>query len=1204
MFVQLHNHTENSLLDGESSIKAMVERVVQLKQPAVAITDHGNMIGGIELLQVCKAHNIKPILGCEFYVMAGEVDKRTGTAKFNKDGAQRFRKYHQTVLAINPTGYKNLVKLNNYAHVTNFAQYAKKAKTSLTFKASITLEKLQECSEGLVVLSGCRAGVIPQAILCNQFEYALELAQWYKDVFGSRFYLEIQDHGYPEDRVVNVALWRIAQQLGIELIATNDSHFTDCYKVERHDALLAIGTNKLLADEDRMRYSGTEYLKSADEMRRLFRDHLPDDVIERAIANTVRVADLVEDYQVLTNKMREPEFPIPKEYDTQDDFLRFLAVTGIHQQFPDGLPDGYQERLETELTVIAEKGFSGYMLIVWDIVRWAREKRIPVGLGRGSVGGSLVAWVIGITGFDPIRYNCLFERFINPERMSYPDIDLDFCVKRRHEVYSYIVAKYGKDFVCGIGTVGKLKAKNAIQDAGRILSIPPWKRDKVSNLIPSARGKTKELKEILVDPTLAPELHALMKEDPEIVPWLNLAEMVEGTARNVGVHAAGVLVSNTPLDEFVPVYSTDEGAVIAQYPKDELEAAGGLKIDVLGVAELTTIRMAQELIYKNHGVWVDVDHLATNDHKTFELFRRGDTGGVFQFESSGMCQILKQMIPNSIEDLAAANALYRPGPLDTGMIEIYLKFKINQAAITYPYPELEPILNYTYSTIVFQEQVMKLCQEVAGYSLGQADLVRRAMGKKDAAKMAKQKQGFIDGAVARGYDPEWVEALWTDLEKYSEYCFNLPHSIGYSLCAYQGAYLKAHYPLEYCAALLTEKSGKKEDLARYFAMATRMGISILPPDINRSNCEFTTEGNAIRFGLGAIAHLGTLASTIPEFRVQNGEYTCIRDLCYWVMPNAKALSALIYAGALDSLHPNRQQLAESLDLFTDWISKENKRRNNTAKAKEPNCDNQLTFFDLSEYYEEKPPAPFPFLVDVEDFSLKQKLAKEKEFLNVYCSAHPLDDLNNLKKIFMTTPSDILPSRKEKEIVSMVVCIVQCKIIFTREKGLPMSFLTLEDEFGQIEAVAFPDFYKVNSSLLLEGKRVVVVGKLQHREGKTQLILESIQEVDSVTFVGVELTLQQANERMKTLELEQVCNYKYRRLHSVPILATIAGVNQIVVFNPKHWVEDPHETMSALEYHGFKTSLFVYELGQLQLAPTEIFEDEDDFMTIDVAAEAA
>jgi DNA polymerase-3 subunit alpha len=932
-------------------------------------------------------------------------------------------------------------------------------------------------------------------------------------------------------------------------------------------------------------------------MRLLFRDHLPADAVERAIANTVLIADWVEDYQLLTDQMQEPEFEVPPGYDTQDDYLKFLGVTGLHRTFPDGIPAGYEERLNIELSVIAEKGFSGYMLIVWDIVKWAREQNIPVGMGRGSVGGSLLAWVIGITGFDPIKYNCLFERFINPKRKSYPDIDLDFCVKRRQEVLNYIVQKYGSDRVCLIGTISRLKSKNAIQDVGRILGIPPWERDKIAEMVPSSRGNTPTLKKILEKPETAPNLHKLYRANPRVKQWIDMARMVEGSARNAGVHAAGVLISAVPLDDLIPVYSTDVGEIVSQYPKDDVEAIGGLKVDVLGVAELSTIRLSQELIFQNHGVWIDVDNLDPTDTKTFELFKRGETEGVFQFESDGMRGLLTAIAPESLEDLAAITSLYRPGPLDTGMVEMYVKCKNNQSAIFYKYPILEEVLGVTYSTIIFQEQVMKLCQVVAGYDLGQADLVRRAMGKKKPEEMAKHQEGFIKGAIANNFDAEWAANLWNDLEKYAEYCFNVPHAIAYSFTSYQTAYLKTYYPVEYLAAILTEKIGKKEDIAKYVAMARRMGIPILPPNINRSDDVFKPEGNAVRFGLGAISHVGAAAPTIVKARNQSGDYTSLEDFCGSLLPNKGVLNALIHAGAFDCLNPNRHRLAKSIEAIADWIKDESKRlKSQTPKQPEPQeVEGQLALFSPEPFKKPRAkkasvPKKFPELVEAADYLIKERIGLEKNFLGFYLSGHPLDDLVDIKKLVSPLPFNQIASCRDGQIICCMGFVSRAKEIRTKKRNALMSFLTLDDQSGQVEAIAFSDFYESNADLLQEGARLVVTGKVQHKDGKSQIVLDFAKDVDSTfTCLLINLSLMQAQERLSLLKIQNTLSSAKRKSRPCPVIATIPGASRGVVLNPRYWVENPELATRVLSDRGFNASLLSYELGNGRKALTPSME---------------
>jgi DNA polymerase III subunit alpha len=776
-FVGLHIHSDYSLLDGASQLPQLVDRAVELEMPAIAITDHGVMYGAIELIKVCRGRNVKPIIGNEMYVINGDIEDKT----------KRCRKYHQVVLAKNTKGYKNLVKLTTISHLKGIQG------KGIFSRPCVNKELLKQYHEGLIVTSACLGGEVPQAILKGDLKLAREVAQWYKEVFGDDYYLEIQDHGSIEDRVVNVELVKIARELGIKIVATNDSHFISCYDVEAHDALLCIQTSKLIAEDNRMRYSGTEYLKSAPEMARLFRDHLPDDVIQEAIANTLEVANKVKPYEIM-GEPRIPNYPVPSGH-TADTYLEEVAWEGLLARlkcrFRSEIDPIYKERLDYELKMMQQMGFSTYFLVVWDYIKYARDQGIPVGPGRGSAAGSLVAYALKITNIDPVHHGLLFERFLNPERKSMPDIDTDFCIERRDEVIEYVGRKYGKDRVAQIITFNRLTSKAVLKDVARVLDIPYKESDQMAKLIPVVRGKPTKLSVMISDKTPAPEFKEAYEKDPKVQHWVDMAMRIEGTNKTFGVHAAGVVISAEPLDEIVPLQVNNDGAVITQYFMEDLESLGLLKMDFLGLKNLTTIQKTAELIKKSQNIDLDLDQLPLaerrafqiiekgevkrlpNDIKeTYKVLERGDLEGIFQLESSGMRQVVRDLKPSSIEDISSILALYRPGPLDAGLIPKFIDRKHGREKVDYQHPLLEPILKETYGTLCYQEQIMKMAQDLAGYSLGQADLLRRAMGKKKVSEMQKHRETFIDGAAKNGVSKRIAEGLFEQMILFAEYCLS------------------------------------------------------------------------------------------------------------------------------------------------------------------------------------------------------------------------------------------------------------------------------------------------------------------------------------------------------------------------------------------------------------------------------------------------
>ena len=765
-FVGLHIHSDYSLLDGASQLPALIDRALELEMPAIALTDHGVMYGAIELLKVCKGRNIKPIIGNEMYVINGDITKQ-----------ERRPKYHQVVLAKNTQGYKNLVKLTT---ISNLQGYQGKG---IFARPCINKDVLEQYKEGLIVTSACLGGEVPQAILQHKPEIARRVAQWYKDLFGEDYYLELQDHGSSEDRIVNVEVVNIARELDIKILCTNDSHYISCNDVEAHDALLCIQTGKLISEDKRLRYSGTEYLKSAAEMRQLFRDHLTDDVIEEAIATTLEVANKVEPYEIM-GIPRIPNYSIPDGY-THDEYLVEISWEGLlwRRESPsrEQITDEYRDRLLYELQIMQQMGFATYFLVVWDYIKYARDHAIPVGPGRGSAAGSLVAYALGITNIDPVHHGLMFERFLNPERKSMPDIDTDFCIDRREEVIEYVTEKYGSDRVAQIITYNRMTSKAVLKDVARVLNVPYGESDRMTKMIPVVRGKPVKLKVMISDETPAPEFKEKYHKnltvpgtDPAITfrRWIDMAIRIEGTNKSVGIHAAGVVISSDPLDEIVPLQRNADGAVFTQYYMEDIEALGLLKMDFLGLRNLTMIQKAIDLIAQTGKPAIDLDHLPLDDIKTYKLLAKGDLEGIFQLESSGMRQIVRDLKPSSLEDISSVLALYRPGPLDAGLIPQFINRKHGREKIDYPHKILEPILHETYGIMVYQEQIMKIAQDMGGYSLGQADLLRRAMGKKKKSEMEKHQELFVQGAEKNDVKTKVATDLWEKMVQFAEYCLS------------------------------------------------------------------------------------------------------------------------------------------------------------------------------------------------------------------------------------------------------------------------------------------------------------------------------------------------------------------------------------------------------------------------------------------------
>lgn len=777
MFIGLHIHTDYSLLDGASQVPSLVNRAAELGMCAIAVTDHGVMYGALELLKNCRKKGLKPIIGNEMYVINGEIqDKKT-----------RYKRYHQVVLAKNTQGYRNLVKLTSISHLEGMQGYG------IFSRPCINKELLERYREGLIVTSACLGGEVPQCILKNDLDRARDVARWYQNLFGDDYYLEIQDHGSAEDRIVNVELIKIARELGIKFIATNDSHFISCNDVEAHDALLCIQTNKLITEDKRLRYSGTEYLKSAEEMRLLFQDHLSEDVIDEALATTLEIAEKVRPYKVLGDT-RIPEYKVPPDH-TEESYLEEVSWDGLLERLScrtrAEVPDEYRDRLIHELKLMYKMGFPAYFLVVWDFIKYARDNNIPVGPGRGSAAGSLVAYCLKITNIDPVLHGLLFERFLNPERKSMPDIDTDFCIENRDKMIEYVTQKYGKEKVAQIITFNRMTSKAVLKDVARVLDIPYAESDRMTKLIPVARGKPTKLKVMVSDETPCNDFKQEYDRDPNIKHWVDMAIRIEGTNKTFGVHAAGVVISSLPLDEVVPLQRNNDGAVITQFSMDDLESLGLLKMDFLGLKNLTTLKRAADLVKQTKNIDIDLDQLALDERralqilakgkikklpddiqKTYTLLREGRLEGIFQLESDGMRQIVRDLKPTGLEDISSILALYRPGPLDAGLIPMFINRKHGREEITYDHPLLQPILNETYGILVYQEQIMKTAQDLAGYSLGQADLLRRAMGKKKIAEMKKHREIFIDGATKNGVKQQTASHLFDQMIKFAEYCLS------------------------------------------------------------------------------------------------------------------------------------------------------------------------------------------------------------------------------------------------------------------------------------------------------------------------------------------------------------------------------------------------------------------------------------------------
>ncbi len=1044
-FVHLHLHTQYSLLDGGIRVDRLFERAKELEFKAIAITDHGNLFGAVRFYQEAKKAQIKPIIGCELYVAPNSRFER----RSERGGSDA--SYHLTVLVKNETGYKNLIKLVSLGYLEGFY-----------YKPRVDKELLKEFGSGLIALSGCLKGEIAQALLKDDLERAVRVAKEYLSIFGEdNFFIEIMRLGLEEESKVNAGLIEVSRITGIPLVATNDCHYLFPEDAEAHDVLLCIQTGSKLSDTNRMKMSTDQlYLRSSEEMQTLFAD-LPE-----AVGATCEIAERCNfDFDFETTHL--PVFTVPNG-ESVDEYLEKLAWNGLKKRqknkelCEDINFEEYEERLKYELSVIKKLGFSSYFLIVWDFVNYAKSSNIPVGPGRGSAAGSLVSYCLGITDVDPLRWGLLFERFLNPDRISMPDIDIDFCMEKRDKVLEYVKKKYGERSVAKIITFGTLSARAVVRDVGRVLGFSPKEVDRIAKMIP--QSPSMEIDRALA---LEPRLKEEMDKNPQVRKLINIARKLEGLCRHASTHAAGIVITPDELTEYIPLYKNErENEITTQYAKDELEALGLLKMDLLGLKTLTVIDTTLKLIELYKGEKLDLKHLPLNDEKTYHLLQSGATSGVFQLESSGMRDLLRRLKPSRFEDLIALVALYRPGPLGSGMVDDFIERKHGRKPIEYELPELEPILSETYGVILYQEQVMKIAEKIAGFTLSEADTLRKAMGKKKRDIMEKMREKFISGAVERGVNRSVAEELFAKMEKFAEYGFNKSHSAAYAMIAYQTAYLKAHYPVEFMAALISSEINRTEKIYLYIQECKEMGIEVLPPDVNESHVTFRIDGNSLRFGLAAIKGVGEAAAQAIVKARDRKPFESFYDFCKRVVGqkvNKKTVEALIKAGAFDSLERNRKALLEVLDEAMDKASREGKK-----------SKGQPLLFDVMGVDVQKDDV-FN-LPEVEFPSHTELLAMEKEALGFYLSGHPLDTYLDKLKLFNVCSVTSLDSKEEGEEAIVAGMVVSIKEITTRG-GERMAFVNLEDREGRIEVVVFPDVYKESDIILAMGEPVIVRGTI-------------------------------------------------------------------------------------------------------------------------------
>ena len=1068
-FTHLHVHTEYSLLDGSNKIEEYVSRVKELGMDSAAITDHGAMYGCIDFYKAAKAAGIRPILGCEVYVAPG--------SRFDRDvGDQEDKYYHLVLLAENNTGYANLMKVVSRGFVEGFY-----------YKPRVDMELLEEYHEGLIALSACLAGEVPRYLVRGMYEDAKAAALRHEKIFGKgNYFLELQDHGISEQQLVNQQLMRLHQETGIDLVATNDVHYTYAEDATAHDILLCIQTAKKLEDEDRMRYEGGQYyVKSPEEMARLFPYAL------EALENTHKIA-MRCNVEIEFGVTKLPKFDVPEGY-TSWEYLNKLCKEGLERSYQPVTPE-LKERLRYELDTIANMGYVDYFLIVWDFIRYARDHDIMVGPGRGSAAGSLVSYTLGITQLDPIKYSLLFERFLNPERVSMPDIDIDFCFERRQEVIDYVVEKYGKDRVVQIVTFGTMAARNVLRDVGRVLGMPYSQVDAVAKMIPVEQNKPLTIEQAL---KRNPEFSRIYEDDPEIRNLVDMAKRLEGLPRHTSMHAAGVVISQKEVDEYVPLSKASDGSITTQFTMTTLEELGLLKMDFLGLRTLTVIQDTVRLVEKNTGVFLDMDRIDYNDAQVLASIGTGKTEGVFQLESAGMKNFMKELKPQSLEDIIAGVALYRPGPMD--FIPQYIRGKNNAAMVTYDCPQLRPILESTYGCIVYQEQVMQIVRDLGGYTMGRSDLLRRAMSKKKISVMEKERQNFvygnedegIPGCIKKGIDEKTAHRIYDEMIDFAKYAFNKSHAAAYAVVAYQTAYLKYYYPVQYMAALMTSVIDFPTKVSGYILHCRQIGIDILPPDINRGDSRFSVDGNGIRYGLSAIKSVGrSVIDDIVKERELGGPYTTLNNFLSRMSGkevNKRVVENLIRSGAMDCLEGNRKQKLLVYQRVMDSVQQE--KKNSMA--------GQLSLLDIvgeeekKDYVIQLPP--------VEEYEKEALLAFEKEVLGIYISGHPLEKYTQmLARNATAVTTDFLPDEDtglprlaDGSKVTVGGMITNRTIKYTKTNQV-MAFITVEDLVGTVEVIVFPKTYERSVSVLEEENKVFVQGRVAAEDDKaSKLICEKI-----------------------------------------------------------------------------------------------------------------
>ncbi len=1059
-FVHLHVHTQYSLLDGACRVKELVKKAAEYKLPALAMTDHGNLFGTVDFYQTAVKHGVKPIIGCETYIAPN--------SRFDK-GPQQASPSHIVLLAKDENGYRNLMKLVSSGYLEGFY-----------YRPRIDKDILSEYREGLIGTSACLKGEVAQKLLKEDYQAALKTADEYRQILGpENFYLELMQHGIPEQKTVNEGLMKVSLDLGIPCIVTNDVHYLEQSQAKAHEALLCIQTQSFLNDPNHMRMKSDQfYFKDPEQMKREF-SWAPD-----ALTRTLEVADKCN-LQLRFDQYHLPHYDIPGGA-TKEDFLKDLCLEGIKKRFGAINPQ-IQERLDHELAIIRKMGFISYFLIVWDFIHYAKQRGIPVGPGRGSAAGSLVSYLIGITDLDPLKYGLLFERFLNPERSGMPDIDIDFCFERRPEVIEYVTNKYGKDNVAQIITFGTMQARAAIRDVGRVMSVPYADVDKLAKMIPSEPG-------ITIDHALQiePQLKKAVQEDQTAAEVLETAQVLEGLNRHASIHAAGVVIGDRPLTEYVPLFKTADGQVTTGFSMNGIAKIGLLKMDFLGLRTLTVIDKAVKLVQERHNIDLDISRIPLNDKKTFRLLGDANSFGIFQLESAGMRELLKKIRPNQFEDLISILALYRPGPMGSGMLDDFIKRKRGEIQVKYPHRKLESILKETFGIIIFQEQVMQMASILAGFSMTQADHLRRAMSKKIPEVMEEIRRSFVEGCQKTSSIKEGEgNKLFDLIDYFSGYGFNRSHSAAYALISYQTAYLKANYPVEFMCALLTCEKDNTDKIVEYVKESEQMGITVLPPDVNESVTEFNVvDDHTIRFGLLGVKNVGqTAIESIVEKRNADGLYQSLYDMCERVdlrLVNRKVIESLIKSGSCDCFKVLRSQLMAVVEQALDT----------GAKAQKDKASGQFSFFsmdnDAAGFKNGKETLP-----DIREWPQNEILAYEKEVLGFYISGHPLAHYHAEIREFADFTTKTLRQATEGQEVKIIGIINSIKYTTTRKTNERMAIIKFEDMEGGIEIVVFPSTYQSVAPTLVEGQVVVIVGRVNFRDDVPGLVANEIKKIDEI-----------------------------------------------------------------------------------------------------------